>query len=183
MIIHNNIPSNQIVCKIAKSNKDYGVEFINTESNSDMYSLKIYLRRHHDKFKIRLALISSILAYPALEMIWNFDDDEYELSSRVFHRICDEADEVKTYYDQSMMPASTLSAKIKESVKPISMSHQEKTHIPSIDENNKTSGVSDWRMSLYSGHYPHTTKEEVKEYKQENTEPITHKKYKTREKY
>ena len=122
MIIHNNIPSKQIITKIAKSNKDYGVEFINTECNSDMYSLKIYLRRHHDKFKIRLALISSILAYPALEMIWNFDDDEYELSSRVFHRICDEADEVKTYYDQSMMPASTLSAKIKESVKPISMS-------------------------------------------------------------
>ena len=94
MIIHNNIPSNQIVTKIAQSNKDYGVEFINTESNSDMYSLKIYLRKHQDKFKIRLGLISSVLAYPALEMIWQFNEDEYELASRVFHRVCDEADEV-----------------------------------------------------------------------------------------
>lgn len=160
----NNIPNSQIITKTAASNKDYELDFINTDSNNDVYTLKIYLRRNDEQYKIRLVLISSILAYPALDMSWEFDKEDFELASRVFHRICDEVDSVKTDYDRSMMPVSAVAAKIKEYVKPISVNHQEKTNIPSIDESTKEAGVSDWRMSLYSGHYPHMTKKEKNEF-------------------
>ena len=66
-----------------------------------------------------------------------FEESEYELASRVFHRICDEIDDVKTHYDQSMTPISTLGAQIREAIKPISSSHREKTNIPWIDEAGK----------------------------------------------
>lgn len=144
------IPSSQIVTTVARMNKDYDLEFANSDSNSDVYTLRIFLRKFEDKYKIRLILNSSILAYPALEMSWVFDDEEYELASRVFHRICDEADDVKVHYDRSMTPAPTIAAKLREAVKPISANHQEKTHILSLDEAHRLAGVSDWRYSIYA---------------------------------
>lgn len=151
------IPAQQIVNDAARRNKDYELEFINTESNNDMYELKIYLRSSDEGYKVRLILVSSILAYPALKMAWEFDEKEHDLASRVFHRVCDEVDDVKTDYDQSMTPISTVAAQIREAVKPISSSRQEKTNIPWIDEAAHLAGVSDWRMSLYRGQYPKTT--------------------------
>ena len=57
-MITNKIPSNMIVKTAARRNKDYVVEFVNTDSNSDFYELKIYLRRYSqdetDFYKIRL---------------------------------------------------------------------------------------------------------------------------------
>ena len=152
------IPSTQIVSDAARRNKDYEVDFANTESNNDIYELKAFLRHGDEQYKVRIVLVSGILAYPALDMVWVFKEDEYELASRVFHRICDEVDDVKTHYDQSMTPISTLGAQIREAVKPISSSHREKTNIPWIDEAGKLAGVSDWRFSLYRGQYPRTTK-------------------------
>jgi len=154
------IPSSQVVVTAAKRNKDYEVDFANTESNNDIYTLKSFLRKGNDEYKVRLVLISSILAYPALDMVWVYEDKEYDLASRVFHRICDEIDDVKTHYDRSMMPVSTLAAHIREAAKPISVSHQEKTNIPWIDEAGKFAGVPDWRESLYRGQYPNMTREE-----------------------
>jgi len=190
MIIQN-IPSNQIIKTAARRNKDYDAEFVNTDSNSDMYELKVFLRRYDQdgksNYKIRLFLVSNILAYPALEMVWDFEENEYELASRVFHRICDEVDEVKTEFDQSMMPVATLAAKVKEYVKPISMRHQEKTHQIALDEAQKASGVSDWRQSIYSGRYPNMSKEEkqaIKKFEGNTPEaPLGRISFKTREKY
>jgi hypothetical protein len=164
------IPSEQIVEKIASSNKDYEVDFANVDINSDVYTLKVFLRRYDQKkeeksYKIRLLLTSNILAYPAFEFNWDFEENEYELASRVFHRVCDEVDDIKTHFDRSRMPGSTIAAKIRESVKPISQSHQNKTHIPALDEANKEAGASDWRMSIYSGRYPNMSKEERQEIK------------------
>ncbi len=181
------IPANQIVSTAARRNKDYEVDFVNTESNNDTYTLKTHLRHSNNQYKARLVLISSILAYPALEMIWAFDGEEYELASRVFHRICDEVDDVKTHYDSSMMPASTLAAQIREACKPISNSRQEKTHIPWIDEAVKLKGVSDWRDSLYRGQYPKMTKadkERISKLEDNHQEkPLKHRTYTSREKY
>lgn len=187
MKIVTGIPSAQIITKEARSNKDYEVEFANSDSNSDVYVLRIFLRKFEDKYKIRLVLVSSILAYPALEMSWKFTSDEYELASRVFHRICDESDDVKVHYDRSMMPAPIIAAQIKEAVKPISMNHQEETHIFSIDESARIAGVSDWRQSIYSNRYPNMTAEEkqkIKNFEGNNkSETIVRKTYNTREKY
>ena len=190
-MIINNIPSNMIVKTAARRNKDYEVEFINTDSNSDMYELRTFLRRYNQDdesfYKIRLLLVSNILAYPALEMSWLFDDEEYELANRVYHRICNEIDEIKIEFDSSRMPVATLAAKIREYVKPISMSHQEKKHQIPLDEAQKLPGVSDWRQSIYSNRYPNmTTKEknELKKFEGNDQEaPLGRKKYKTREKY
>jgi len=155
------IPSKQIVATAAKRNKDYEVDFANTESNNDIYTLKSFLRKSNDDhYKVRLVLISSILAYPALDMVWVYGDAEYDLASRVFHRICDEVDDIKTHYDRSMMPVSTLAAHIREAAKPISASHQEKTNIPWVDEAGKLAGVPDWRFSIYRGQYPKMTRDE-----------------------
>ena len=151
------IPSQQIIREAARRNKDYELEFVNTESNNDVYELKVYLRSSEEGDKVRLIIVSSILAYPALKMAWEFDKEEHDLASRVFHRVCDEVDDVKTDYDQSMTPISTVAAQIREAVKPISSSRQEKTNIPWIDEAARLAGVSDWRMSLYRGQYPKTT--------------------------
>lgn len=148
------IPSTQIVHEAARRNKDYQVDFANTETNNDIYELKAFLRHGNEEYKVRIVLISCILAYPALDMVWVFKEDEYELASRVFHRICDEIDDVKTHYDQSMTPISTLASQLREALKPISSSHQEKTNIPWVDEAGKLAGVSDWRFSLYRGQYP-----------------------------
>ncbi len=158
------IPSNHIVNTTATRNKDYELEFINTDSNSDMYELKVFLRKFEDDhYKIRLILSSSILAYPALEMTWIFDLDEYEMASRVFHRVCDEVDDIKVHYDGSMMPASTLGAKIREAVKPISLNHQKKAHILWLDEAVRIAGESDWRKSIYYNRYPNYNKEQLTE--------------------
>lgn len=181
------IPSTQIVSDSARQNKDYEVDFANTESNNDIYELKAFLRHNDEQYKVRIVLVSGILAYPALDMTWVFTTDEYELASRVFHRICDEIDDVKTHYDQSMTPISTLGPQIREAVKPISSSHQEKTNIPWIDEAGKLSGVSDWRMSLYRGQYPNMTKadkERIVKIEDNHIEtPPKFRNYSTREKY
>jgi len=153
--------------------------------------LKIFLRRYNQDnnsfYKIRLLLTSNILAYPALEMSWIFEDEEYELASRVFHRICDEVDEIKIEFDSSMMPVATLAAKIKEYVKPISASHQENKYQIPLNEAQKLPGVSDWRQSIYSNRYPNMSQKEKKELKKfegnEKETPLSRKKYKTREKY
>jgi len=181
------IPSVQIINSVARRNKDYEVDFANTESNNDIYTLKTYLRHNDDHYKARLVLISSILAYPALEMTWAFDNDEYELASRVFHRICDEVDDVKTHYDRSMMPVSTLAAQIREACKPISNSRQEKTNIPWLDEAAKLKGVADWRETLYRGQYPKMSKadkERISKLEDNHQEtPLKHRTYTSREKY
>lgn len=142
------IPSAQIVSEAARRNKDYEVDFANTESNE----LKAFLRHSDKQYKVRLVLISGILAYPALDMVWVFTDEEYELASRVFHRICDEVDDVKTHYDQSMTPISTLGAQIREAVKPISSSHREKTFPkqPSLTK----SKLSSWRVITFLRYLP-----------------------------
>jgi len=187
----NYIPSNQIVDKIARKNKDYELEFINSDSNSDMYELKTFLRRYNQDdrqfYKIRLLLVSNILAYPALEMSWIFEDEEYELANRVYHRICDEVDEIKVDFDRSMMPVSTLAAKIKEYVKPISISHQENKHQLPLNEAQLLPNVSDWRKSIYSNRYPNMSQKEKNELKKfegnVSEAPLARKEYKTREKY
>jgi hypothetical protein len=182
-----NIPSRQIVHTAARRNKDYEVDFVNTESNNDVYTLRAFLRSNEDEYKIRLVLISSILAYPALELHWVYKNDDYELASRAFHRICDEVDDVKTHYDRSMTPISTVAAQIREAVKPISSSHQEKTNIPMLDEAAKLSGVSDWRFTIYRGQYPKTTRadeDQVQKLEGNHIEVSPkHVSFKTREKY
>ena len=191
MKITQGISSNQIVTKIARRNKDYELEFINSDTNSDMYELKIFLRRFDDdgtqSYKIRLILTSSILAYPALEMTWTFEEEEFETASRVFHRICDEVDDIKLEFDKSRMPVSTLSAKIKEYTKPISSSHQQTTNQVPLNASQKIQGVSDWRKSIYSNRYPNMTTKEKQEIKKfegnEKETPLGRKQYKTREKY
>ena len=160
------IPPAQIVKTAARRNKDYELEFINTDSNSDLYTLSVFLRKNtHEKnalYKVRMMLTSSILAAPALHMIWKFSDEEYELASRVFHRVCDEVDDVKSEFDRSMAPAPIIASLIKEACKPISVSRQEKTNILAIDELHQIHGVSDWRKSLYSNRYPNMSQEEKK---------------------
>jgi hypothetical protein len=182
-----NIPSNHIFIKTAAFNKDYEVDFANSDMNSDIYTLKIYLRRHLNQYKIRVVLISSILAYPALEMIWSFPEDEAELSSRVFHRICNEADDIKVNFDKSRMPASTIAAKLREYLKHIATNKQEISNILHIDESNRIAGVSDWRHSIYANRYPNMSKEEKQEIKKyegnNNYDYINIKSYGTREKY
>jgi len=181
------IPSSQIVRTAARRNKDYEVDFANTESYNDVYTLKAFLRKNDTEYKAKLVLISSILAYPALNLTWRFDEDDYELASRVFHRVCDEVDDIKTHYERSMMPISTLAAQIREACKPISSSHQEKTNIPFIDEAAKLPGTADWRWSLYRGQYPKITradKEQVQKLEGNHIEKVLrHRTYNTREKY
>ena len=181
------IPSKQIVCTAARINKDYEIDFVNTDTNSDVYTLKTFLRKGEDQYKVRLMLISSILAYPAFEMVWVYEEEEYDLASRVYHRICDEIDDVKTHYDRSMTPAPIIAAQIREAVKPISVSHQEKTNILALDEAALLSGTSDWRMSIYRGQYPNMTKAEkdrIRKFDGNYTEqPVQSKSYSTREKY
>ena len=57
------IPSTQIVSEAARRNKDYEVDFANTESNNDIYELKAFLRHGDERYKVRLVLVSGILAY------------------------------------------------------------------------------------------------------------------------
>lgn len=181
------IPSSQIVDKIAANNKDYELEFSNSDNNSDVYVLRIFLRKFENTYKIRLVLASSILAYPALEMSWTFDDNEFELASRVFHRICDEADDAKVHYDTSMMPVSTVAARIREAVKPISLNHQETTNIPTVDEAHRLMGVSDWRYSIYANRYPNMSakeRQEIREFEgNRKSDIIVRKNYGARERY
>lgn len=179
-----------MVEKTAMMNKDYELDFVNTDVNSDMYSLRIYMRRNNaetDKhYLIKLSLISSILAYPALEMEWKFKDNEYEIASSTFHRICNEVDDVKMDFDRSMAPVATLAAKVREAVKPISISRQLKYAILPVDETNQMLLSSDWRMSLYSGRYPHMSREEkqkIQKFEGNDVETMTRKQYGLREKY
>ncbi|KKM87171.1 hypothetical protein LCGC14_1271590 [marine sediment metagenome] len=146
----------------ARMNKDYELEFINSDSNNDVYALKVFLRRSDlDKdYKVRTIITSSILAYPAFDMSWSFKEEEYDLASRVFHRICNEVDDIKTDFDRSMAPITVVAGKVREYLKPISVNHIEKTHILPIDEAHRELGESDIRMSIYHGHYPHMSKEE-----------------------
>jgi len=187
MIIQN-IPSNQIVKTAAVRNKDYEVEFVNTDCNSDSYTLKAFLRHYsqngEENYKIRLMLTSGVLAYPALEMSWKYASDEHELASRVYHRICDEVDDVKVHFDKSMMPVATLAAQIKEAAKPISLSHQEHIDSVPLKEATRLSGVSDWRQSIYSGRYPNHSKEEQQHFWGDQSEQaMKTRRYSTREKY
>ncbi len=182
-----NIPSAMVVAKALPVNKSYKLEFVSTERRNDIYTVDVYLQGSDEGYKIRLLIISNILAYPALEMIWVYEKEQYELASRVYHRICDEVDDVKMEYDQSMMPVSTVSPKLKEAVKPISASHQEKTHILSIDEASRLIGASDWRLSLYQGRYPKMSDKEKHAIRlfdgNEADSELARKSYGTRQKY
>lgn len=184
------VPSKQIITKTASRSKDYEIEFANTDSNSDIYTARIFLRRYSQDdsvaYKIRLIIHCNTLAYPSLDMVWAFEDEQYELASKTFHRICNEVDDVKEDFDRSMAPATILATKIREAVKPISLSHQEKANILAIDENNKLVGVSDWRNSIYSGRYPNMSKEEKQKIKKFEGNDIEYTKrisYPTRGKY
>ena len=187
------IPSSQVVTKIARINRDYELDFVNTDVNSDVYTLSVFLRKFNHKtnpnYKIMLVLASSILAYPALEMSWEFEDtnDDYELATRVYHRICDEVDHIKTEFDRSMAPASVLAPKIREAVKPIAVYRQTKKNQVPLDEADLIGGVSDWRMSIYSGRYPNMTKEERDKIRKMDHDQVDlqpkRRTYKTREKY
>lgn len=159
-----NISPELIINTAGRHNKDYEIEFINTDTSKDTYILKVFLRYADNQYKIRLILTSSILAYPALDLVWEFQEKEYDLASRVFHRICDEADYLKIHTDEESTPLQTLSAMIKESVKPISVSHQKITNIPSIDESFREQGESDWRKSLYGNRYPDKQKPNMDKY-------------------
>jgi len=180
-----------IVATAARRNKDYEVEFVNTDINSDTYTLQLFLRRcanaENPHYKIKLAIISNILAYPALEMIWDFEENEYELASRVYNRVADEVDEIKTDFDRSMTPVATLASIVREAAKDISVSHQEKYFMLPIDEAAGLKGVSDWRWSLYSGRYPNTSKKEKQKMMKfegnEAEKELGRKSYKTRERY
>lgn len=189
MLFKNSIPSSQIVSTAARRNKDYEVEFINAVSNNDVYSLRTSLRKdaYNNLYKIRAQIISNTLAYPALDMVWAFKDSEYDFASRVYHRICDEVDEVKENFDQSMAPITVVASQVRESLKPISLSYQEKSHMLPIDEAKRLPGEPDARVTIYRGQYPQMTKAEkdaIKEFVgNEKEEPLTTKKYKTREKY
>ncbi len=177
-MINNYIPPSMIVNTASRRNKDYELEFINSDRNSDVYTLRVYLRNRKqdekNEYIIRLILICDILSYPALEMTWDFKEEEFELASRVYHRICDEVDDVKTHFDRSMAPASILGAQIREAVKPISLSHQQIDNNVALDEAKRLGGVSDWRMSLYSGRYPHTSKEEIQKFKGNENIDVPH---------
>ncbi len=173
---------------VLNDSKDYKLCFANSETNNDIYTLQVFLRHNKDdQYKVRLALISGILAYPALEVLWKFSEKEYEVASRTFYRVCDEVDLVKTDFEKSMMPAPTIAAKLREAVRPISLRYKEKTHILSVDEAAKLPGVSDWRMSIYRGQYPQMTKEEkmteIKFQGNNGEKTTTRKSYSTREKY
>ena len=162
-----NVPLKHIISTAAHRTKDYEVDFANSDSNNDVYTLKVLLRRSDlDKdYKVRLMLVSNILAYPALDMSWSFEENQFDLASRVFHRVCNEADDVKTDFERSMAPITIISGKIREAVKPISVSHIEKTHILPLDEAVRLAGESDIRFSLYRGQYPHLSKQEIHEHK------------------
>ena len=161
------IPSNHIVKEAARLNKDYEVEFVNSNHNSDVYTLKTFLRRSDldNDYKIRVMVISNTLAYPAFEMSWSFADEEYDLASRVYHRICNEVDDIKTDYDRSMAPITVVVPKVREALKPISTTHIEKSHMLPIDEAHKEAGESDIRFSIYHGHYPQMSQEEKHSYR------------------
>ncbi len=183
------IPSSHIVRESARRNKDYEVDFVNAESNNEIYTLKAFLRRSEmdNDYKIKVIIISSILAYPAFETSWSFGENEYDLASRVFHRVCDEVDDVKTDFDTSMIPVTVISGKIREALRFISESHIEKSHILSIDESRKEKGEPDIRLSIYHGHYPNMSKSE-KHGRQtfegnESEQEFIKKRYSTREKY
>ena len=182
------IPSSQIVTA-SGHNKDYELEFINANNNNDVYTLTVFLRKDgfNHKYKIRAQIESNILAYPALDMVWSFGDDEHHLASRVYHRICDEVDEIKDNYDNSMAPITIVANKTREYLKPISARHREITHILPIDEAEKLAGEPDARMSIYHGHYPNMSDEEKHEHRKffgnDAEKKLERKSYSTREKY
>jgi len=183
------IPTNQIITAAARKNKDYEVEFINSDTNNDIYHLKTFLRKNDldNEYKVRSIIISNILAYPAFDMSWSFNIDEFDLALRVFHRICDEVDDIKTDFDQSMAPITIVAGKVREGLRFISTAHIEKTHILSVDESYKEKGESDIRCSIYHGHYPHMSKQEKHEHKKfegnESESEFKKKKYSLRERY
>jgi len=183
------IPTNQIITTAARRNKDHEVEFINSDTNNDVYHLKTFLRKSDldNDYKVRATIISNILAYPALDMSWAFNIDEFDLASRVFHRICNEVDDIKTDFDKSLAPITVIAGKVREGLKFISESHIEKSHILSVDESHREKGESDIRYSIYHGHYPHMSKQEKHEHKKfegnEGESEFKKKKYSLRERY
>ena len=182
------ISSGQIVTA-ARRNKDFELEFINADSNNDIYNLKVFLRKdgQNNQYKVRALLVSNILAYPALDIVWSFKDEEYNKACRVYHRVCDEVDELKDQFDNNMAPITIVANQAREYLKPISASHREDAHILSINEATKLDGESDPRMSIYHGHYPNMSNEEKNRHRNfegnKTEQAITRKQYSTREKY
>lgn len=156
------IPSSQIVSTVAKLNRDYEVEFKNAGINNDVYTLKAFLRKHgaENQYKVRVLIVSNTLAYPALDMVWSFPEEQYEKASRVYHRICDEVDEINAEFGNSVAPVTVVASQVRESLKMISVDHVEKTSILWLDEAARIKGEPDARMTIYHGHYPNITKGE-----------------------
>lgn len=178
------LPTKQIVAKVSINDKDYELEFINTDSHSDTYVLKVFLRKYSQDneidYKIRMIIHCNTLSYPALDMVWAFKESEYDVASKTFYEICNEVDKIKEEYDRSMAPAVIIAPKIRECMKTVFLSYQEDSGNISIDESGRLAGVSDWRNSLYGNRYPNMSKEEKNRLKTfegntvENTKRITH---------
>lgn len=158
-IMIQNIPSQHIVTMAARHNKDYEIEFVNTELAKDMYTIKCFLRFIDKNYRIRVLLTSNILSYPALDVTWRFEESKFDHAARVFHRICDELDYIKTHTDENSVPLSVLSATVREALKPIAVSFRESVHNLNIDEAVHNPGEGDWRTSLYGDRYPSKSKE------------------------
>lgn len=173
------IPTAQIVATAARREKSYTIDLFNVDSNSDIYTIKIFLRLGESDYKVRLNVVSNILSYPALEFIWSFETS-YQAASRVYNEICDVADDVADDYNRSMMPAPTMIATLREAIKPVAPKNQEKTFILSLDEAVRLIGVSDWRKSIYQDRYPNMhPSEKSKIHKLENNHVETAPKFKT----
>lgn len=185
------IPSNMIVSEATRRDRDYELEFVNTDSNSDLHTLRVFLRNNQDadnrSYKVRMQLVSGILAYPSFEAIWKFSDSEYSLASDLFQTVCNKVDEIHEEFNRSMAPVSIVAPKLREAMKLIAENRREKMNNLPLDEIKYEQGVSDWRSSIYSNRYPNMSQAEkdmIQKFEGSHVEqPFRRRRYRSRGRY
>ncbi len=155
--------------------KKRSFEFISTESNRDTYLCELVLRRVEDVYKIKLTHFAGILHYPAIEILWQFNDREGQLASTVFETVAYTLEGIREDYNRSMSHPLTLTPIIREAVRPVSETHRLKTNIPSLDEREYMPGEANIEQIIYGNRYPaysESNKTQHHFYQGNQTEPV-----------
>ncbi len=104
---------------------EHSLKFINTDTNSDTYECEVIIKRTDYNVEVRLGVISSILAYPAFEQFWIYGSGNYKEAAKTYNKIIHTIEDIKIDYEAEIVPGSTLSAMIREAMRPIDPMHKE----------------------------------------------------------
>lgn len=133
--------------------KDHSVDFSSTGFR-DGYTAKIQLTNSKTGARISVVVVSNIYSFPLIEENWEYPEKENKRCVKTFNRCVNIFEDLKADFEEDDTPGPTLQGFVREAFRYVDVDRKLKTNNRSLEGAKYSEGVSDWRESLYGGHYP-----------------------------